>query len=164
MIAADHGQSTIHTRLPLHGENMKWLKAHTRAVGNSGRVLHVYLDPGQEERVLPWLREFVGGAGRVFSFEEVMALTGPPLDGTHAAGIENAGDAGNGLTGHADWVRRSLGDLVAILDDGYNWQRKDPERESSPYDSQLASQHGALSWNEVFVPFICAPMAALLEG
>ena len=164
MIAADHGQSTIHTRLPLHGENMKWLKAHTRAVGNSGRVLHVYLDPGQEERVLPWLREFVGGAGRVFSFEEVMALTGPPLDGTHAAGIENAGDTGNGLTGQADWVRRSLGDLVAILDDGYNWQRKDPKRESSPYDSQLASQHGALSWNEVFVPFICAPMAALLEG
>ncbi len=156
---------------------MKWLEAHTRAVGNSGRVLHVYLDPGQQERVLPWLREFVGGAGRVFSFEEVMALTGPPLEGNHAdgdhadgnhagAGIGNAanGLSGDGLPIHADWVRRSLGDLVAILDDGYNWQRRNPKHESGPYESQLASQHGALSWNEVFVPFICAPMAALLEG
>ncbi len=155
MIIADHGQSTIRERLPLHGENLKWLEAHTRAVGQSGRVLHVYLDDGQQARVLPWLKEFVGRHGQVFPFEEVMGLTGPPLDGSGEAAAAG---------GQADWVRRSLGDLVAVLDDGWNWQRREDRRDGGRYDSHLVSQHGALSWNEMFVPFICAPLGAMLEG
>ena len=151
MVAADHGQSNITERLPLFGENRKWLEAHTRAVGNSGRVLHVYLDPGQEARVAPWLREFIGDKGQVFTFDEIKALTGPPLD---EPGHDPA---------QADWVRRSLGDLVAVLDDGTNWQHRKHYYEAGPYESTLTSQHGALSWNEMFVPFICAPFSALVD-
>jgi Type I phosphodiesterase / nucleotide pyrophosphatase len=151
LVVADHGQSTIRETLPLYGEAQEWLARHTRAVGNSGRVLHLYLDPGQEAPVAAWLREFVGDRGQVFTFEEVKALTGPPLDGPPA-------DAA-----HAAWVRQSLGDLLVLLDDGCNWQRRDPAKPHGPYESQLVSQHGSLTWNEMFVPFLCAPLTALLD-
>jgi hypothetical protein len=61
-------------------------------------------------------------------------------------------------------VRQSLGDLVVLLDDGCNWQRRDPAKPTGPYESQLVSQHGSLTWNELFVPFLCAPLSALLES
>ena len=155
ILVADHGQSTIQGHLPLHGEPAKWLEAHTRAVGHSGRVLHIYLEHGQEVQVRPWLQAFVGSQGRVFAFDEIKALTGPPLDGSE-----------NGPTsdGYDEWIRRSLGDLVVVLDDGWTWQHRPQRADAPPYESQLVSQHGALTWNEVFVPLLCAPLGALLDG
>lgn len=156
VVVADHGQSSIRELIPLYGEADEWLKANTRAVGNSGRVLHVYLDPGQEARAAAWLRETVAGRGQVFTFDEIKALTGPPLDG----GNGHRADAA-----HEAWLRQSLGDLVVLLDDGVNWQKRDPAKAGGPYESRLVSQHGSLTWNEVFVPFLCAPLTALLgEG
>ena len=152
MVVADHGQSTVRERLPLYGKTQAWLDANTRAVGNSGRVLHVYLRPEQHAPVLAWLREFVGSRGAVFAFEEVKGLLGPPFDGSADATAE-----------HEAWVRRSLGDLVVMLDDGYNWQRRDPNSERAPYPTRLVSQHGSLAWDEVFVPFLCVPLAALVD-
>jgi Type I phosphodiesterase / nucleotide pyrophosphatase len=152
-VVADHGQSSVREHIPLYGEPEQWLKAHTRAVGNSGRVLHVYLDPGQEPRVAAWLRETVGERGQVFSFDEIKALTGPPLDGS-----------GGADPAHEAWVRQSLGDLVVLLDDGVNWQKRDPAKASGPYESRLVSQHGSLTWNELFVPFLWAPLSAMREG
>ena len=153
MVVADHGQSNITQRIPLYGEPLEWLGAHTRAIGNSGRVMHVYLKaPDDEARVLAWLAEFIGNRGRVFPFEQAKGLTGPPLD-------SNTQDPE-----HDRWVRQSLGDLVVILEDGWNWEKRPPSPGSSSYESRLVSQHGALSWNEVFVPFLCAPLTALLEA
>ncbi len=153
MVVADHGQSSIREKIPLYGKPHFWLEAHTRAVGNSGRVLHLYLDGTQEDRVRKWLEEHIAGRGQVFSFEEIKHLTGPPLE-----------DGGILEPGQEDWVRRSLGDLVAVLDDGYNWEKRDPAKGGGPYDSRLVSQHGALSWDEMFVPLICAPLTAMGEG
>jgi hypothetical protein len=151
LVVADHGQSTIRERLPLYGENLAWLERHTRAVGNSGRVLHVYLKPPQQARVRPWLEEFVGARGRVFDFEEVAHLAGPPMgDGADPA--------------HASWLRQSLGDLVVLLERGCNWERHDPAQPQPPYESRLVSQHGSLSWDEMFVPLLAAPLAALRVG
>lgn len=149
MVVADHGQSNITGHIPLHGEPREWLTAHTRGLGNSGRVMHVYLkSPGDEASVSAWLTEFIGPRGKVLSFDEVKVLTGLPAD-----------KSVNGE--HESWVRQSLGDLVVILEDGWNWEKRDPALGTSPYQSRLVSQHGALSWNEVFVPFLCAPLEAL---
>jgi hypothetical protein len=158
LVVADHGQSTLHSHLPLYGEPADWLKAHTRAIGNSGRVMHVYLDRGQEAPVHAWLREHTGEHGQVFTFDEIKALTGPPMDGA-------GGAAGGGADpAHEAWLRQSLGDLVVLLDDGWNWRRRDPAKAATPFESQLVSQHGSLTWNEVFVPFLCAPLGALVEA
>ena len=140
MVVADHGQADTRARIPLHGEPMEWLEAHTRAVGFSGRVMHVYLGHHPEREAARWLTRLVGEGGRVFSFDEVCELTGPGGD-----------DA---------WVRQSLGDLVVVLRDGYNWEKRLPA--DDPYASQLVSQHGGLSWNEMFIPLLCAPFTALL--
>ncbi len=153
MVVADHGQSNIDRHLPLYGAHLQWLTEHTRAIGQSGRVLHLYLDEGQEARVAAWLREFVGDEGQVFTFDEVKALAGPPLDAN--------GSGPPATAEHEAWVRRSLGDLLVLLDDGCNWQRRDPATPGNPYDSRLVSQHGSLTWNELFVPLLCAPLTAL---
>lgn len=151
-VVADHGQSDIHEWLPLYGEPLEWLKAHTRAVGNSGRVLHVYLDAGQEVEVRGWLEHFIAGQGQVFTFDEIKQLTGPESGPRGGLGVDEA------------WVRSSLGDLVVVLDEGVNWRRRDPAKSESPYDSRLVSQHGALSWDEMFIPLLCAPLSALREA
>ena len=140
MVVADHGQADTRVRIPLHGQPMEWLEANTRAVGFSGRVMHVYLGRHPEAEAARWLTELVGEGGRVFRFDQVRDLTGPGGD-----------DA---------WIRQSLGDLVVVLRDGYNWEKRPPATE--PYASQLVSQHGALSWNEMFIPLLCAPFSALL--
>ena len=140
MVVADHGQSTTRVRLPLHGDPMAWLEAHTRAVGFSGRIMHVYLGGHGEGDVAGWLADLVGDGGRVFRFDEVRELAG--------AGGDDA------------WVRQSLGDLVVVLREGYNWERREPS--DTPYATQLVSQHGAMSWNEMVVPLLCAPFSALL--
>jgi hypothetical protein len=158
LVVADHGQSNIREHIPLYGEPEAWLKEHTRAVGYSGRVMHVYLDPGQEPRAAAWLREFVGDRGQVFAFDEIKALTGPPLDRSGGSYAEGADPA------HEAWLRRSLGDLLVLLDDGVNWQKRDPAKAKGPFESRLVSQHGSLTWNELFTPFLCAPLTALVEG
>jgi hypothetical protein len=158
LVVADHGQSNIRETLPLYGEAEEWLKQHTRAVGQSGRVLHLYLEPGQQEPVAAWLREFVGSKGQVFTFDEVKALTGPPMDANGADPADPAHAA------HETWLRQSLGDLLVLLDDGINWQKRDPAKATGPHESRLVSQHGCLTWNELFVPFLCAPLSAMVEG
>jgi hypothetical protein len=140
LVVADHGQSTTRKRLPLHGEPVEWLEAHTRAVGFSGRVMHVYLDGRSEKKVAAWLRDFIGEAGRVFRFDEARGLAGEGDD--------------------PDWLRRSLGDLVVVLREGCNWEKRAPLED--PYASRLIAQHGAMSWDEMFVPLLCAPFSALL--
>ena len=141
MVVADHGQVAIRERFALEGEPMQWLEAHTRAIGFSGRVMHVYLDGKPAGPVADWLAKLIGGQGRVFAFDEIKALTGPTSDD--------------------EWVRESLGDLVVLLRDGWNWQTQDPKPGRSPYAASLISQHGSLTWHEMFVPFLCAPLAAI---
>jgi hypothetical protein len=102
--------------------------------------MHIYLGRHPEDKVANWLNGLVGEGGRVFRFDEVCGLTGPG--------------------GDDPWVRQSLGDLVVVLHDGYNWEKRPPEED--PYASQLVSQHGAMSWNEMFTPLLCAPFPALL--
>ncbi|MBI4080972.1 MAG: alkaline phosphatase family protein [Candidatus Lambdaproteobacteria bacterium] len=147
VIAADHGDDSVHHWVPLHGPPGEWLQAHTRALGFSGRVLHVYLgSPADADTVRGWLADYIGAAGRVFAYDEVRELAGPQPD----PAVDEP------------WLRQSLGDLVAILHAGHNWQRlaPDPDQEK-PYASHLVSQHGGLSAGELFVPLVCAPLAAL---
>ena len=153
VVVADHGQSTIQHRLPLYGDPQRWLEAHTRAVGHSGRTLHVTPRPGQEQAVMAWLRDYIGARGRVYTAEEVAPLCGPPSADPHWRAQYEA----------------ALGQIVAVLNPGHNWLKRDPAhhrgpRETAPYDTQLLSQHGGLGWDEMFVPLICAPLGALLDA
>jgi len=150
LIAADHGQNIIRQRIPLQGDELVWLETHTRGLGFSGRVMHVYVDEAHERAVADRLVALVGEAGRVFRFEEVKALTG-------AAALFEGGASAMNLPA----ARRTLGDLVVVLDDGWNWERRGVHGPKDLYESRLMSQHGALTWNEVFVPFFCAPLGAL---
>lgn len=154
VVVADHGQNNIDRHLPLYGDNLAWLKANTKALGSSGRVMHVYLNGGDEAKVAAWLGDFVGEAGRVFTFDETRALTAPE---TYWQGASEA---------DAAWLRQSLGDLVVVLKGGWNWERHDPDgtpHRDAPYQSRLRSQHGALTWEEIFVPLLVAPLAAILS-
>ena len=151
LLAADHGQTDIRTMLGFAGETRDWLQRHTRAVGFSGRVLHVYLAPGQApDEVHAWLTDQVGDAGVVMTFEEAAALAGPagsvPGNG-HACPVDPA------------WVRQSLGDVVVVLRADYSWDKAGVLPTTKPYPSPLVSQHGGLTWNEMFVPFFCAPLS-----
>ena len=140
-VTTDHGQNPIRETLPLHGAPWTWLERHTRAVGFSGRVMHVYLGGHDAAEVAGWLADFVGPAGRVFPFDEAKELTGEIVA--------------------EERVRESLGDLVVVLQDGFNWDRHGPDPAAGPYATRLTSQHGALTWDELFVPFLLAPLDAL---
>ncbi|MEE8395119.1 MAG: alkaline phosphatase family protein [bacterium] len=141
VLVADHGQSFIRERIPLHGEPAEWLAAHSKAVGHSGRVLHIYLGRHGEAGVRDALTALVGDKGRVLGFDEVKELVGPVAD--------------------EGWVRQSLGDLVVALRGGYNWESKPPAPGESPYTTRLVSQHGSLTWDEMVVPLLVAPLSAL---
>ncbi|MDH4248932.1 MAG: alkaline phosphatase family protein [Deltaproteobacteria bacterium] len=153
LVAADHGQNIIRQRVPLQGEDLAWLESHTRALGFSGRVLHVYVNEANERAVKDRLVALTGEAGRVFRFDEVVGLTGPAELFRHPADVTPPVNLAA--------VRRTLGDLVVVLDDGWNWERRGTLAPAEPYESRLVSQHGALTWHEVFVPFFCAPLGAL---
>lgn len=149
MVVADHGQSTAHRKILLAGESWQWLETHTRAVGFSGRVMHVYLGrehAQREEDVAMHLAALAGDAARVFRYGEVRALAGPEPD---ASPFDEA------------WVRQSLGDLVAILQDGVIWDKHNPKELPYPYGTPLVSHHGALSREEMIVPLIVAPLSAV---
>ena len=141
MVVADHGQNDIRQYLPIHGQPMNWLNQNTRAIGFSGRVMHLYLGDHPAAPVEEWLREFLGEAGQVLAFNEIAELAG---DFTDPA-----------------FVRESLGDLVVVLHDGWNWEKRVRDPAASPYESRLVSQHGALSWEEMFVPLLAVPMSVL---
>jgi len=151
LLAADHGQTDVSTLVGFEGDTRDWLQRHTRAVGFSGRVLHVYLAPGQPARgVQDWLSDLVGSAGLVMPFEEAAPLAGPP--GPPASN-------GHGPLVDAAWVRQSLGDIVVVLDAEHSWDKAGVLPKSKPYPSPLVSQHGGLTWDEMLVPFFCAPLA-----
>jgi catechol 2,3-dioxygenase-like lactoylglutathione lyase family enzyme len=150
LLAADHGQTDIRTLVGFAGETRDWLQAHTKAVGFSGRVLHVYLNPGQPPgEVHDWLSRLVGDAGAVLSFEEAARLAGP-------AGVPASN--GHGPTVDPAWVRQSLGDIVVVLDGDRSWDKEGVLPTGKQYTTPLVSQHGGLTWNEMFVPFLCAPL------
>ena len=52
--------------------------------------------------------------------------------------------------------------MLAILHDGTNWLKPDPPTLPFPYGTPLAAQHGAMSRQEMLVPFIVAPLSVLL--
>ncbi len=147
MVIADHGQSMIRHTIKLEREQRDWLQLHTRGIGFSGRVMHVYLagERQQQQEVAAWLQDLTGDAGRVFAFEEVADIIGQ----------EGAGGD--------PWARRTLGDLVVILREGHNWDKYGLMEIKKVYPTLLVSQHGGLSWNEMFVPMLCAPLTAMLE-
>lgn len=151
MIVADHGQSGLQKRRPLHGAPLEWLQSHTHALGFSGRVMHVYLKDYPAEPVRHWLQDWLGEDGEVCEAAEVMPLVGtdskfvsagqPPLDPA--------------------WIQASLGDLVVILEEGVLFQRHPPPDPEPLYPSRFVSQHGALTWHELFVPLLCAPLSMM---
>jgi Type I phosphodiesterase / nucleotide pyrophosphatase len=148
LLSADHGQTDIRTLVGFAGDTRDWLQRHTHAVGFSGRVLHVYLAPGQApDEVHAWLTDLVGPFGIVMGFEEAATLAGPL-----------AASNGNGTPVDPAWVRQSLGDIVVVLDAAHSWDKEGVLPASKPYPSPLVSQHGGLTWNEMFVPFLCAPL------
>jgi hypothetical protein len=149
MVVTDHGQSTVRRKIRLDEDNTKWLEKHSRAIGYSGRVMHVYLGRDyarEEESVAAYLSALMGDAGRVFRYDEVRELAGPEPDGNR--------------TDEA-WVRQSLGDLVAILRDGANWDKPKKDEEPFPYGTPLVSHHGALSPEEMIIPLIVAPLSSV---
>jgi hypothetical protein len=153
LLAADHGQTDIRTLVGFAGDTRDWLQRHTKAVGFSGRVLHAYLGPGQPAgEVQAWLSGLVGDAGVVLSFEEAASLAGPG-----PAGASN----GHGPPVDPAWVRQSLGDVVVVLDAGHSWDKEGVLPTGKQYSTPLVSQHGGLTWNEMFVPFLCAPLTAV---
>jgi hypothetical protein len=151
MVVTDHGQSTVNRKIRLEGDSWKWMEKHSRAIGFSGRVMHVYLgrDFAREaDRVEAYLASMIGDLGYVFRYADVRELVGPDSDGSPA---------------DQAWVRQSLGELVAILRDGVNWDKpkKDHEEKPFPYGTPLVSHHGALSHDEMIVPLVVAPLAAV---
>ena len=149
MVVADHGQSPVRRTVPLEGAAWEWLEAHTRAIGFSGRVMHVYLGPqgqGQEAEAAARLKALMGDLGEVLTYEQARGLVGPEPDGS---------------PGDAEWVRQTLGDLVAVLRGEVNWDKRRPGDLPFPYGNPLQSHHGAMSSDEMFVPLILAPLSAL---
>jgi hypothetical protein len=113
--------------------------------------MHLYLGrehAREEDQVIARLRSLCGDAARIFPYSEVRELVGPEPDASPA---------------DEAWVRQSLGDWVAILQDGVNWDKvkKDKEQEPFPYGTPLVSHHGGLSPDELLVPTILAPLAAV---
>jgi hypothetical protein len=141
-VLADHGQSTLHNTHRWTTEQKDWLLSHTRGLGFSGRVMHFYAKPGAESELTPWLRAGIGEFGQVFDFDEVKDLAGVATD--------------------EGWARRSLGDAVVILRGGHNWDKEGLIKKRKEYPSELISQHGALTWDEMFIPLLCAPLSAML--
>ena len=150
MVVTDHGQSTVRRKIRVEEPAAKWLEKHTRAIGYSGRVMHVYLgrdSAGEAEPVAAYLESLIGDAGQVFRYAQVRELVGPEPDGTPS---------------DEAWVRQSLGDMVVILRDGVKWDRPRKDEEPFPYGTPLVSHHGALSPDEMIVPLIVAPLEAAL--
>jgi hypothetical protein len=141
-VVADHGQNTLHSTHHWSSEQKDWLLGHTRGLGFSGRVMHYYAKPGGEEELLGWLRANLGDSGQAFTFDEVKELAGEATD--------------------ESWVRRSLGDVVVVLRAGHNWDKEGLMRKRKEYPTELISQHGALTWDEMFTPLLCAPLSAML--
>ena len=145
VVIADHGQDSIQEMLSLRGEHAEWLRAHTRALGFSGRVMHIYLRPGDQPReVRTGLEALVGDRGRVFDFAQAATLVDTTPD-----------DA---------WARQSLGDLVAVLHEGFCWDAYEMFNRPGPYGTRLVSQHGGMSRDEMFVPMLTVPLDVLARG
>lgn len=147
IVATDHGHADVKQHVDLDSEKLQWLQQNTRAVGHSGRVLHIY-GPTSENDVKAWLAQLVGDAGHVFNFDDVSAL----------AGVDTGADQA-----WREFARESLGDIVVVLRDGHNWRRPQKTPPTDPAPTQLVSQHGGLSWNEMVVPFIAAPLETLAD-
>jgi hypothetical protein len=141
-VVADHGQNTLQTTHRWNTEQKDWLLGHTRGLGFSGRVMHFYAKPGGEGELGAWLREGIGDRGHVLPFDDAKELAGPAQDEA--------------------WARRSLGDFVVILHSGQNWDKEGLLKKRKEYATELISQHGALTWDEMFVPMLCAPLSAML--
>ena len=141
-VVADHGQNTLHTTHRWTQPQKDWLLNHNRGLGFSGRVMHFYAKPGMEDELPEWLKEGIGEFGQVFTFDEVKELAGPATDEA--------------------WARRSLGDAVVIMRSGHNWDKSGLMHKHKEYPSELVSQHGALTWDEMFIPMLCAPLSAML--
>jgi hypothetical protein len=141
-VLADHGQNTLKETHRWSQEQKDWLLTHCRGLGFSGRVMHYYAKPGAESELVPWLREGIGEHGQVFAFDEMKDLAGPAKDET--------------------WARRSMGDALVILRSGHNWDKEGLMKKRKEYSTELISQHGALTWDEMFIPMLCAPLSAML--
>lgn len=137
VLATDHGHCPIVQRVVVPDD----LERDTRGVGFSGRVLHAYAER-DPVGVAARLARLVGERGQVLAFDEVRELLGP------APEVD------------VDALRRSVGDVVAVLAPGVNWDRRDPRRHAPPHSSPLASQHGGMSWDEMVVPLVVAPLAS----
>ena len=152
IVVSDHGQCDVKRKVPLAGEHWDWLHKHSRAIGFSGRVMHVYLGRERarhEDQVAARLESLCGDAGRVFPYIEARELVGPEPDATPA---------------DAAWVRQSLGDFLVILRDEINWDKPKKDEQPFPYGTPLVSHHGALSREEMIVPTLLAPLSALQGG
>jgi hypothetical protein len=133
IVVTDHGQSTVRRKIRLDETVTKWLEQRTRAIGYSGRVMHVYLGRDfarEEEPVAAYLAALAGGAGRVFRYAQARELVGPEPDGTPS---------------DEAWVI---------------WDMPRNEEEPFPYGTPLVSHHGALSPEEMIIPLIVAPLAS----
>src|SRR5690606_26779369 len=106
-IATDHGHMGIRHEIPLYGERGQWLEAHTKAIGFSGRVMHVYAPVNADlNRLVDELRAWIEDRGGVFPFDEIHPLLGPVDEG------------------RLHRLRSTFGDVAVILDEGFNWRKR----------------------------------------
>ncbi|MDH4225543.1 MAG: alkaline phosphatase family protein [Deltaproteobacteria bacterium] len=152
VIAADHGQCDITEKIPLPLPFLDWAQANLRGLGFSGRAMHVYLNPQSNplkpEEVTSRLKELVGDKGWVMPFSEAGLLAG----------------GGAAEAPQQTRIRESLGDWVVVLHPGINWDKTGTVYHNPKYSSPVVSQHGGLSWDEMFVPLISAPLGAVPRG
>jgi len=144
--SADHGQVDCAQEPPVlfsqaHQDYM--IRELLRTVpGRSGRMMHLYARPGKEDHLITYVKEIVGTRGVVISIDQAKSLL-------------NVNDVSKS-------IRSRLGDVLVLLNPGTQFQFEYAQEDMEPptpidpslLDFPMKGSHGALSFQELAVPYI----------